>query len=200
MDIILRGGPVMWPILLESILALWVIIERIIYFTAVLPRRRRALADLVAAVGKSADGLIGSPSDELGGLRKAIDQARRQGTLNTSLLSLQAERLVQEADRFLSLLHIVVQSAPLLGLLGTVTGMIRAFIQIQALGGQVNPSDLAGGIWEALITTAAGLSVAIPALFAYIVFAGLADRFAHETDAAVSQIAHRLGQSGLEVV
>jgi biopolymer transport protein ExbB len=57
--------------------------------------------------------------------------------------------------------------APLIGFLGTVTGMIKAFIQIQTLGGNVDASVLAGGIWEALITTAAGLSIGIPTLIVY---------------------------------
>ncbi len=59
------------------------------------------------------------------------------------------------------------QVSPLIGFLGTVTGMIRAFMQIEKLGGNVNASVLAGGIWEALITTAVGLSVAIPLYLAY---------------------------------
>jgi len=78
--------------------------------------------------------------------------------------------------------------------------MIQAFIRIQDLGGQVTPSDLAGGIWEALITTAAGLMVGIPALIAYIAFAKTVERFAIETDAAVSEIGHRMSRSGLEVI
>lgn len=61
----------------------------------------------------------------------------------------------------------IVAGAPLLGFLGTVLGMIEAFRQIQALGGNVNASVLAGGIWEAMLTTAAGLTVAIPTLFAH---------------------------------
>jgi biopolymer transport protein ExbB len=84
-------------------------------------------------------------------------------------------------------------------LLGTVMGMIDAFIQIQNLGGQVNPSDLAGGIWVALITTAAGLTVAIPALIAYIGYGRVADKFSHSVDSAVSQIVHKLSRAGLEI-
>jgi biopolymer transport protein ExbB len=199
MDIISRGGLLMWPILLESVIALWVIIERIIFVAAVLPKRRRGLVELAASAGQGDPDSKPNPDDGLGELRRAVDKARREGGVNSSLLAMHADRLVQEAERYLSLLHIVAQSAPLLGLLGTVMGMIQAFIRIQALGGQVNPSDLAGGIWEALITTAAGLTVAIPALIAYIVFARVADRFAHEAEAAVSQIVYRLAQSGLEV-
>lgn len=190
----------MWPILLESILALWFIIERCVFVFSVLPRKRRALDILVKVTGNEGQEQVDTSLTELGGLGKAVGKAREQGVLNLSLLNLQAERLIGEAERHLSILHIIAQSAPLLGLLGTVTGMIQAFIRIQELGGQVNPSDLAGGIWQALITTAAGLMVAIPALIAYIAFTRLADRFASEVAAAVSQIAHKLSRSGMEVV
>lgn len=189
----------MWPILLESILALWIIIERGVWVFAVLPRRKRALNRLVDNID-NAGANPGSNNADVGDLSRALTKAIEQGVLNVSLLSLQAEKLIGEAEKRLSLLNIVAQTAPLLGLLGTVTGMIRAFIRIQALAGQVNPSDLAGGIWEALLTTAAGLIVAIPALIAYIAFSRLADRFALEVASAVSQIAHKLARSGLEVV
>jgi len=200
MDFFLKGGPLMWPILIESVLALWVILERAIFVLAVLPRRRKALADLVSGIGNPDQSVPQDVAGELGDFAAAIDRARQEGALNQSLLALQADRLVGEAEKNISILNIVAQSAPLLGLLGTVTGMIRAFIRIQALGGQVNPSDLAGGIWEALITTAAGLTVAIPALIAYMGYSRVADRYARHVESAVSQIVHKLSRSGLEVV
>ena len=200
MDIIIRGGPFMWPILLESILALWVIIERVIFTFIILPRRRKALLELIENAEITDNDKIPETGDSIQNIKRSIRKAHEEGSLNVSLLSLHAERLIGEAERRLSILHIVAQSAPLLGLLGTVTGMIRAFIRIEALGGQVNPSDLAGGIWEALITTATGLIVAIPALIAYIAFSRVAEKFASEVSAAVSQIAHKLSRSGLEVV
>ncbi|HEX9975547.1 MAG TPA: MotA/TolQ/ExbB proton channel family protein, partial [bacterium] len=72
--------------------------------------------------------------------------------------------------------------APLLGFLGTVTGMIRAFIQVQSLGGNVDASVLAGGIWEALVTTAAGLVVGIPALIFYNWLQSQVERFVFEME------------------
>lgn len=64
-------------------------------------------------------------------------------------------------------LSTIASTAPLLGFLGTVTGMIQAFMKIQQLGGTVNASDLAGGIWEALLTTALGLTVGLITVFFY---------------------------------
>jgi biopolymer transport protein ExbB len=74
---------------------------------------------------------------------------------------------IPRLEKNLSVLATIAHISPLLGLLGTVLGMIAAFQRIQAESGRVNAGDLAGGIWEALITTAAGLSVAIPTYVAY---------------------------------
>lgn len=74
---------------------------------------------------------------------------------------------IKGLEKHLWFLSLIADIAPLLGLLGTVTGMVKAFIKIQEFGGRVDASLLAGGIWEALITTVAGLSVAIPTMVAY---------------------------------
>jgi len=74
---------------------------------------------------------------------------------------------ISKLEKGLSILATVSGVAPLLGFLGTVTGMISAFMRIEDLQGAANPSDLAGGIWEALITTAFGLAVGIIALSFY---------------------------------
>ncbi|MGH8310589.1 MAG: MotA/TolQ/ExbB proton channel family protein, partial [Steroidobacteraceae bacterium] len=105
--------------------------------------------------------------------------------------------VVHELERFLNTLGTIAGVSPLLGLLGTVTGIIKAFNAIQA-GGMGDPRALSGGIAEALITTAAGLMVAIPALIAYRYLRGKVDRIviAMEKDAirladAVESAAHR---------
>ena len=200
MDYILRGGIFIWPIVLESIIAVWIIVERLIFIFTVLPGMKSSLKAVVEIAGIRVDENAGSSGKEASEFAKAITKAKEQGVLNLALLRLQAEKLIDQVERNLSILNIVAQSAPLFGFLGTVTGMIQAFIRIQDLGGQVTPSDLAGGIWEALITTAAGLMVGIPALIAYIAFAKTVERFAIETDAAVSEIGHRMSRSGLEVI
>ncbi|MDZ7371589.1 MAG: MotA/TolQ/ExbB proton channel family protein [candidate division KSB1 bacterium] len=78
-----------------------------------------------------------------------------------------AQTEVYLLEKNLGVLGTIAAVAPLIGFLGTVTGMIKAFMQIQSLGGNVDAGVLAGGIWEALITTAAGLVVGIPALIFY---------------------------------
>ena len=86
------------------------------------------------------------------------------------------EREVRELEKHLSGLLTIGQLSPLLGLLGTVLGMIKAFMVIQQYGGKVNAQVLAGGIWEAMLTTAMGLAVAIPTMLAYSFFTSRLNR------------------------
>ena len=79
-------------------------------------------------------------------------------------------------ERGFRTISILGHTAPLLGLLGTIIGMIKAFMVIESAGGQVNAQVLAGGIWEAMLTTGAGLAVAIPVLLLLHVLEGMADR------------------------
>ncbi|MEC9434087.1 MAG: MotA/TolQ/ExbB proton channel family protein, partial [Pseudomonadota bacterium] len=92
---------------------------------------------------------------------------------------------VQSGSRALELIATV---SPLLGLLGTVLGMIEAFRQLQEAGGGADPSILAGGIWEALLTTAMGMAVAIPVTAALSAFDAAADRLRHDLEALGSGI------------
>lgn len=95
------------------------------------------------------------------------------------------------------MLELVATIAPLLGLLGTVLGMIAAFQVLQGSGNQADPADLAGGIWVALLTTAAGMAVAIPAGIALSWFEGITDRLQADLEDLATRIfiaapAHRL--------
>lgn len=95
-------------------------------------------------------------------------------------------------------LGIVAHISPLIGLLGTVAGMIEAFKKIQELGGSVDPVVLAGGIWAALITTATGLTVAIPAMIFYHYFEGKIDRYYAQMKESVQLLSEWLGETPLE--
>jgi biopolymer transport protein ExbB len=183
-EIVNKGGWVMYGILILSVTALAIGIERIYFFIR---------------TGKTNTFLLKQVEEDLSNNNEA--QAIRALSKNNSLFSrvlanclkewqngcermediinFEGNRAIDAMEHNLQGLAIIAQSAPLLGLLGTVTGMIKAFISIEQTGGQVNVGNLAGGIWEALLTTAAGLTVAIPALFAYHFFQQKADRFAN---------------------
>ena len=95
---------------------------------------------------------------------------------------------IPRLERYMSALATCANIAPLLGLLGTVSGMIKAFAQIQNKRGQVNPSDLAEGISNALVTTAAGLTVAIPMLVIYNYFVTRVDNMVVEMEISSSEL------------
>ena len=88
----------------------------------------------------------------------------------------------------LRFLETVAQAAPMLGLLGTVIGMISAFAELSSKGGAIDPSALAGGIWVALITTAAGLTVAIPAYFASMWFEARVEHERSYMEAVIAKV------------
>jgi len=178
-EIVTAGGIVMVPIILCSILAVAITLERLwtLRDQRVVPTEladkvwqwveNRALTDKqVAALQQHsplgrvlAAGLVNRHRDRAVML-EAIDDAGRH--------------VVHDLERFLNTLGTIAAITPLLGLLGTVTGMIRTFKAI-TVAGVGNPAAMAGGIAEALITTAAGLLVAIPALVAYRYLRGRID-------------------------
>jgi len=95
---------------------------------------------------------------------------------------------IQKAETFLPSLEIVAQVSPLIGLLGTVIGMIDSFNELELGGSLVDPSILAGGIWTALLTTAMGLIVAIPALISHYFFEKKLLTTQNQTESYISQI------------
>ena len=167
-----KGGPLMWVILACSVLALGVFVERLFHLyrakidAAVFLRKVRSL--LAAGKIDEAVSLCDStPGPVASILRAAI---RKYGAPRAEIREAVEDAGVREVPRLernLPALATVAHVCPLLGLLGTVGGMIKVFQQIQVQGGVVNPGDLAKGIWEALLTTAAGLTVAIPVFVAY---------------------------------
>jgi len=108
-------------------------------------------------------------------LRVGIKVCYRSEEEKRKILRRAGSREIEEGEKRLRVLSVIGNISTLLGLLGTVTGMIQTFIKIESTGGAADISILAGGIWEALLTTAAGLSVAIPTLVMYHYFEGVVD-------------------------
>ncbi len=189
----LKGGVLMWPILLCSIISITIILERLCHFY----RLRLRIPNIFSRVrnlikeGKAEEALRlceSSPSPVAHILAVGIHIRQRSLEERERIISWAGSKIVRQADRNLRGLAIIGNITPLLGLLGTVTGMIRAFIKIQELGGRVDASVLAGGIWEALITTAFGLSVAIPTIVFYHYFEGRVDNTASQMKEAASGV------------
>jgi biopolymer transport protein ExbB len=170
-EIVPAGGPLMWPIILCSIAAAAIVLERLwtLQDRRVLPRELTQKVWQLIETNQVNDKVIAAleQNSPLGRVL-AAGLANRHRTREVMMERLEdtGRHVIHELERFLNTLGTIAAISPLLGLLGTVTGIIKAFNAIQA-GGMGDPRALSGGIAEALITTAAGLVVAIPALFAY---------------------------------
>ena len=193
MFLIEKGGFFIWPLLAVAVWALYLIFERAYFYAFILYPRRRHLKLI-----KNGELLPDEPGRSR--LLKALIEARSEKRLATDLAVQFAERDLQDAEYGLPSLSIIAQAAPLLGLLGTVTGLIRVFIRIEALSSLVSPSDLAGGIWEALLTTAVGLVIAIPALIAFGYFRSSLQRYEHELHLLLTRVIDDFRRRGWEVV
>ncbi|VAX07252.1 MotA/TolQ/ExbB proton channel family protein [hydrothermal vent metagenome] len=179
-ELIKAGGLLMVPIVACSVFALAVILERV----WVLQRRRVMPDNLVDKVWQlhkndqlSAEQITNIRlSSPLGQILAAglINRMHSREVMKESIEEV-GRQVVHEMERYLNALGTIASVSPLLGLLGTVIGMIEVFAAMVGAG-VGNPAELAGGISKALITTAAGLSVAIPALIAHRYFSGLVER------------------------
>ena len=170
-EIIKAGGWVMWPILLCSVFAMAIIIERL----WTLQRRRVAPPGLVLQVWQWArEGKLdakriqslreGSPLGRL--LATGVLNRHHDRTIMQESIEDVGRLVAHQLERYLNTLGTIASISPLLGLLGTVFGIIRAFTAM-TVKGVGDPAMMAGGISEALVTTAAGLIVAIPAMVFY---------------------------------
>jgi biopolymer transport protein ExbB len=178
-ELVLAGGPFMWPIILCSIIAAGIIVERMwtLQQRRVMPpdltRRIWALVEAGQANDKVIAALeVNSPLGKL--LATGLANRHRPRAVLMERLEDAGRHVAHDLDRFINTLGTIAGIAPLLGLLGTVTGIIKAFeaIHSQGLG---DPRILSGGISEALLTTAAGLLVAIPSQVAYRYLRGRVD-------------------------
>lgn len=179
------GGPVIWAIALLSIIALATILWKITHFMGLGAWGSTSKIDRVVGAwssGQTTEAL--QAAQGLKGVRGTLVKVAMASRLDTNLdedgardeTGRMARLLLARAGSGIRLLELISTVAPLLGLLGTVLGMIAAFQALQIAGTRADPSDLAGGIWEALLTTAAGMAVAIPAAMAVTWFESVVDK------------------------
>lgn len=193
-DLFFRGGPVVWVLAVYSVLGLAIVLERYLHYL----RMGHPPLDLEARIRAAADGgaLEGVRGPEAAVVR-AMLAARADGVKDLAHVG-QRERAVElrRLEEGFSTLAILGNTAPLLGLFGTITGMIKAFMVIEQAGGKVDAQALAGGIWEAMITTGAGLAVAIPLLILLHFLENTAERRAHAMQRCVSLVLEQIGRNG----
>lgn len=192
-EIIFRGGPLMWPIMACSVVAFGIAIERFI----VLRRAAISSREFIEAIrqvlrqGRVQDAVALCDEAEA-----PLARVVRAGLLKSGRTREEMREAMEDAgkievprlERFLPGLATCASVAPLLGMLGTVQGLIKCFAAIQFKQGLVNPSDLAGGIGNALVTTAAGLVVAIPTLVLYNYFVARVDSLTVQFEVSASEV------------
>jgi len=190
----------MWPLLVEAVALVYLALERAWFFAtlpgAVMREVRAACAAVDASSGSPGTRDLPVPAKarapilrEFGDIVASDASAEEKGSRLSAALTREARR----AEENMAFVSLITQSAPLLGLLGTVIGIIKAFNAVQTLKGAVNPASLAGGISEALVATAAGLAVAIPSLICYVYFASLVDKYTDFINVSFARLAGRHG-------
>lgn len=183
-EVFQSGGPVMWPLLACSILALAVILDRCLFWWSAMRGRNRTLAGQVldlASRGEwqeirkrtmhSRDCVIRVLISGI--LHREFDMARA--------MEAEAESQIRRMQRFMAVLDTMITVSPLLGIFGTVLGIITSF-KMLGMAGLEDPRAVTGGIAQALITTAAGLGIAIMSVFPYNYFNSRIEQAAHEME------------------
>jgi len=178
LHLIEKGGPVMFILLGFSIFAFAIIFIKLIqFFSAALSSTNKIEKILSKLNGRNAKKLLVEIQEIKNPMARIIevviltksdrrfDKESREAEISR-IISIEIRNL----ENYLGGLEVVASISPLLGLFGTVLGMIKAFLNLEKAGSQIDPALLAGGIWEALLTTAFGLAIAIPALAAYHLF------------------------------
>jgi biopolymer transport protein ExbB len=199
LDLIHLGGPAMWAIAALSVASLTLILWKVMRLAAMgawSGSGPTARALILWRQGETAAAL--ALLDHRPSVRAILTRTAMRAALEPGLdregaeaeTSRVARGLLAQAGWGLRGLELAATTGPLLGLLGTVTGMIESFQALQAAGARADTATLAGGIWEALLTTAAGMAVAIPAQIALVWFESIVDRLRHDMEDAATQVLH----------
>jgi biopolymer transport protein ExbB len=193
MELLEKGGWMMYPILLSSIIGLGIIIERFYVVFIKTPQTNQDKIEQVFKLSqagkiKEASIVMDSENSSLKNFILAVlsevDETRQE-----KAATLVGNEILFHLRTRLSILSAIGSAAPLMGLLGTVFGMIEVFSNVSEMQGATDPTILASGIWTALLTTAAGMSVAIPCVLTY-----------HYLDRKIKNIAHRMQYDGNKLI
>jgi len=190
-DMLQAGGPILLLLALLSVITATLIIERFLYYRSVGGSAGELLHKIKQ--GATLSDMLRATNDVpslAGRVMRATIQSARNGYKPDEIEDLAQCAVTKELislEKHLPLLDSMVTMCPLIGLLGTTIGMIHSFSVVAAIG-MSDPTKLAGGISEALINTAAGLAVAIPALFAYNYFSGKKEAILMDTEESLTEL------------
>lgn len=192
--LVYKGGIIMIPIILGSIIALAIVINRINYFLS-LRIDVDSFIDKIHGMVRKND--IQGAIDECEGIRHPVAKVFRSGLQNIHKDRIGIERAMErrgtieiaEAEKYMLLLVIIIGVEPMLGFLGTILGLIQSFMAWEKFAASVTVDFLAAGIYQAMITTAGGLLVAIPYYIIYHVMVG-----------RINSIARNLNHQGEELI
>lgn len=203
-EIFLQGGLIMWFILATSVIGLAVVIDRFIIIRRAKINVPAFMIKLRGLIKKNdISGAVSVCMEEKSPIANIIRKGLKKYKFGHSRVKESIENAgkqeVNKLEKGLSILATVAGIAPLLGFLGTVTGMISAFMTIEDLAGSANPSDLAGGIWEALLTTAFGLIVGIPAFAFYNYFVNGVKKLVGDMETVANDVVDTLQDASGEV-
>ena len=172
----------MYPLLFLSVISIIIILERIIFFSMKSYRFSKTLES-------QADPESKNPLMKI--MYTYLSEADKGEEHCVNVSSRVATKQIRAHERGLKLLATIGAISPLVGLLGTVWGMVQAFAKMADLGSNVTPGDFAGGIWTGLLTTVAGLLVAIPAVVASRIFDSKVDRLVGDCTELASHLKER---------
>ena len=188
-DYMQKGGPLMWLVLLCSVVSAAIFAERLLYFHRATINTGEFLQGLANLIRKQN---LAEARIECQTVSAPVTRVIHSAIIRHHLPRPELREIVQEAgqlevprlERNLGMLIAIGYICPLIGLLGTVTGLIQAFVQLSSNNGYATLSDVSSGIYQSLLTTAAGLVVAIPTILGYCYLSARLNAFLHDMERA----------------
>jgi biopolymer transport protein ExbB len=202
-DLIIKGGPVMIPIIALSIIGLAIILERFWTLWKIRINFQQFAHEIFLILER---GHFQKAIERCEDIKHPIGEVFKLGILNRTLkreeleamMEREGDEQIQYLERYLGALLIIVGVEPMLGFLGTIIGLIKAFMTWEQLGANITVSALASGIYQAMITTAAGLIVAIPAFIFYHLIVGRIKSHAQEISYYSNELLDIIGSTERE--
>jgi biopolymer transport protein ExbB len=197
----MKGGILIIPIIICSIISIAIVIERLIVLRKYRINARTFILQIKNMIvkGQISEAIMickKTPGPVAKITKAAIEKYQKPRQEIKDAIESAGKLEIYHLEKNLGIIGTIAAIAPLLGFLGTVTGMIKAFMRIQMLGGNVDANVLAGGIWEALVTTAAGLAVGIPSLIFYNWLQGKVEQFVFEMEGSSNTLIDMLIERG----